>query len=184
MSLSTVLGQEMAKFNILLNCIRKTLKLLQLAIHGIVVMSSDLDMMYTSMLEGQFPRLFKTVSYSSLKPLGSWIVDLIDRVTFIRDWLKHGQPDSFPLYLFFFPQGFLTGVLQTHARKYGIAINILHFKFHIFDPEKEEAVKDGVVIHGLWLEGAGWNAENNLLQESKPGEIYSSLSSVHFEPTA
>ena len=37
----------------------------------------------------------------------------------------------FPLYLFFFPQGFLTGVLQTYARRYSVAINALDFSFSI-----------------------------------------------------
>ena len=51
------------------------------------------------------------VSYPSLKPLSSWFADLLERVIFIEDWLKQGNPKSYSLPYMFFPQGFLTGVL-------------------------------------------------------------------------
>lgn len=38
----------------------------------------------------------------------------------MRGWLKEGQPACFPLPVFFFPQGFMTGTLQTYARKYQV----------------------------------------------------------------
>lgn len=38
----------------------------------------------------------------------------------MRGWLKGGQPACFPLPVFFFPQGFMTGTLQTFARKYQV----------------------------------------------------------------
>lgn len=40
----------------------------------------------------------------------------------MRGWLKGGQPACFPLPVFFFPQGFMTGTLQTFARKYQVII--------------------------------------------------------------
>ena len=41
-------------------------------------------------------------------------------MSFMRGWLKEGQPACFPLPVFFFPQGFMTGTLQTFARKYQV----------------------------------------------------------------
>jgi dynein heavy chain len=49
-SLSTVLLQELQKFNKLLNVMRASLEELQKAIKGLVVMSFELDSMYLSML--------------------------------------------------------------------------------------------------------------------------------------
>ena len=79
----------------------------------------------------------------------------------MRTWIKLGQHSSFPLYLFFFPQGFLTGVLQTHARLYSVAINALDFSFAIANVGKNSvpleelrAPRDGVYVYGLWMEGA------------------------------
>merc|ERR1719324_1828635 len=63
------------------------------------------------------------VSFATLKTLGSWVKDLVSRVDFMRMWLHKGQPFCFPLHAFFFPQGFMTGTLQTFARKYMVAID-------------------------------------------------------------
>lgn len=76
--------------------------------------------MYTSFMNNQVPALWSRVSFASLKSLASWNKDLLFRVAFMRGWLTGGQPTCFPLPVFFFPQGFMTGTLQTFARKYQV----------------------------------------------------------------
>jgi dynein heavy chain len=74
------------------------------AIKGMIVMSSELDAMYTAFLNNQLPGVWEKVSFASLKSLGSWVSDLIFRVAFMRTWLVKGEPAAFPLPVFFFPQ--------------------------------------------------------------------------------
>ena len=84
------------------------------AIKGMIVMSSDLDAMYTSFLNNQLPGIWERASFASLKSLGSWVADLVFRVKFMRTWLVSGQPHAFPLPVFFFPQvSVYWGVLYT-----------------------------------------------------------------------
>jgi dynein heavy chain len=128
-SLSTVLLQELQRFNRLLTVMRASLEEIQKAIKGLVVMSSELDSMYLSMLNQQVPANWVRVAYPSLKPLMSWFRDLLERVEFMDHWLQHGQPYCFWISGFFFPQGFMTGVLQTHSRKHKVAIDMLNFTF-------------------------------------------------------
>lgn len=128
-SLSTVLVQEYTRFNRLLTVMRNSLILLKKAIRGFIVMSEELDSMYSSFQNGKVPRNWEKVAYPSLKPLTSWYADLIERVAFMNNWLVNGQPTSFWMSGFFFPQGFMTGCLQTHARNYKIAIDKLAFSF-------------------------------------------------------
>jgi len=109
-SMATFLGQEMARFNSLLVVMDKTLVELDKAILGFSTMSKELDGMYSCFLNNQVPANWVEVAYPSLKPLSSWVQDLIDRVEFIRDWLKNDKPPSYWLAAFFFPQGFLTAV--------------------------------------------------------------------------
>eukprot|EP01029_Cantina_marsupialis_P005823 TRINITY_DN1630_c1_g5_i3.p1 TRINITY_DN1630_c1_g5~~TRINITY_DN1630_c1_g5_i3.p1 ORF type:complete len:1943 (+),score=485.57 TRINITY_DN1630_c1_g5_i3:173-6001(+) len=189
-SLSTVLLQEMTKFNRLLVQMKISLRDVQKAVKGMVVMSVDLDKMYTSFLLNQVPELWSRVAYPSLKPLGSWTKDLYARVAFMRDWLQNGKPLVFPLNTFFFPQGFMTGALQVHARKFAIPINSLDFQFTIYDKFADELTEadltsnDGVVLSGLWMEGARWDREKSILTESLPSVIYDSMPPIHFLPVA
>ena len=79
--------------------------------------------MYQSLINNQVPKSWEKDAYPSLKPLASWMRDLNDRVAFMNSWLKGGNPKCYWISGLFFPQGFLTGVLQTHARKYQIPID-------------------------------------------------------------
>jgi len=56
----------------------------------------------------------------------------------MNDWLANGNPSSYWMPGLFFPQGFMTGVLQTHARHYKIAIDQLSFAFEILRAETAE----------------------------------------------
>ncbi len=47
------------------------------------------------------------------------------------------MPKSYWLPGLFFPQGFLTGVLQVHARKYDLPIDELSFHFTILPYERD-----------------------------------------------
>ena len=137
-SLTTVLVQEMEKFNRLLNVMRKSLDDLVQAIGGFIVMSSDLDAMYLSLINGVVPANWGKVAYPSLKPLTSWFDDLIKRVEFMDNWLRNGNPNAFWISGMFFPQGFMTGCLQTHARQYKIAIDELAFSFEVIEAEQPD----------------------------------------------
>eukprot|EP01016_Furgasonia_blochmanni_P053051 TRINITY_DN8526_c0_g1_i2.p1 TRINITY_DN8526_c0_g1~~TRINITY_DN8526_c0_g1_i2.p1 ORF type:complete len:274 (-),score=42.95 TRINITY_DN8526_c0_g1_i2:88-909(-) len=184
--LSTVLLQEMARFNILLNTMRDTLVNLQNAIQGLVVMSQDLDSMYYSLLNNQVPKLWAKKGYLSLKPLASWIKDLHERVKFMNDWLEVGYPNCYWLPGLFFPQGFLTGVLQTTARKDKIPIDALSFSFKVLDGDKDDINSrpaDGVNIYGFFLEGASWDRKKKTLIDQNPGEMYYQMPVIYFKPT-
>jgi dynein heavy chain len=62
---------------------KNTLGLLQKAIQGLVVMSIDLESMFNSFLNSKVPENWEKVAYPSLKPLASWVIDLIQRLVLV-----------------------------------------------------------------------------------------------------
>jgi dynein heavy chain len=186
-SLGTVLIQEIERFNRLLKQVKSTLVQLQKAIRGEEVMSHELDLMFQSLLNNAVPSLWASVAYPSLKPLAAWVADLHERMHFMQSWLKSGAPSSFWISGFFFPQGFLTGVLQNFARKYRIPIDTLNFSFEVngeFDKEKiDTPPEDGVYVYGLFMDGARWDPETRVVSNSKLGELFPPVPIIHFKPT-
>ncbi|KAG1679671.1 hypothetical protein FOA52_006190 [Chlamydomonas sp. UWO 241] len=187
-SLSVVLGQEMDRFNRLTAAMASSLRELQKAIRGMVVMSAELEAMYNSMLNNQVPALWNKCAYPSLKPLASWMADYHQRIAFMRGWLQGGLPKSFWLPGFFFPQGFMTGVLQMHARKYTAPIDALSFGFTVTTHESPNDIdgppEDGILVDGLWVDGARWDRAGKCLDESEPGVMYAPMPVIHFYPVA
>ncbi|ORZ30920.1 dynein heavy chain and region D6 of dynein motor-domain-containing protein [Catenaria anguillulae PL171] len=174
-SMSTVLVQEVVRYNRVLKLVHSSLQDLIKACKGVVVMSEQLDAMANSMSVNQVPGNWAARAYPSLKPLGSWVNDLVARIDFLKQWIDHGIPSVFWISGLYFPQAFLTGTMQNYARKYQIPIDKLAYGFHVVKEPWESIKKrpeDGCYIRGLLIEGARWDADAQALAESRPKELY------------
>lgn len=69
-SFNTVLLQEAERYNSLLEIVQSTLQDLLKALKGLVIMSEQLEMMATSLVNNKIPVYWQSKSYSSLKSLG------------------------------------------------------------------------------------------------------------------
>jgi dynein heavy chain len=184
-ALHVVLFQEVERYNIMLTGVRKQLAELRKAVKGFVVMTADLDDIFTCLFDGRIPPSWLK-GYPSLKPLAAWARDLVERMKQFQDWKETTYPVVYNMGYFTFPTGFLTAVLQTSARKNSVSIDTLSWDFVInpSDPaEVTQPPKEGVYIGGLFLEGAGWEPELCCLQEPNPMELNLVMPIINFKPT-
>uniref|UniRef100_A0A8D0YMW3 AAA+ ATPase domain-containing protein n=1 Tax=Sus scrofa TaxID=9823 RepID=A0A8D0YMW3_PIG len=244
--LLTFLIQEIERFDKLLCVVHKSLKDLQLAVKGEIILNQELEEIYHSFLSTRVPALWQKYAYKSSKPLGSWVNDLIQRLNFFNTWAKmahtaihhrymrlvttwkhpapspshhprhpteqkneffEGFPARYWLPAFFFPQAFLISVLQDYGRAQGISTDALTFTHHVIsepidlkDDEFSVIIQkklnivrrafkgmdpthNGVHIFGLFIEGARWNHEEKIVEDSLPCEICCDFPEIHFLPT-
>ncbi|KAF4323742.1 hypothetical protein BBO99_00000832 [Phytophthora kernoviae] len=183
-ALKTVLMQELERYNKLLATINSSARALEKGIQGSVVITPELEAVYNALLIGAVPQAW-SFCYPSLKPLGPWTQDLKLRCEQMDRWANQAQPPVFWLTGFTYPTGFLTALLQTAARKNGLAIDSLNWEFIVLN-QGENALpagpKDGAYIKGLILEGARWDFDHDCLTEPHPMELHCSMPILHFRP--
>ncbi|XP_055643505.1 dynein axonemal heavy chain 6 [Toxorhynchites rutilus septentrionalis] len=202
-SLTTVLLQEIERFDRLLSVIHVNLNDLEKAIQGFIVMSESLETIYRSFTNNQVPQIWHSKGFLSTKTLGSWIFDLQQRIEYIQSWFDDGLPISSWICGLFFPQSFLTGTLQTFSRKNDIPIDTLKFDFDIMSCTLNQQViyerqirgqksnslfedlktpESGILIHGLFIEAGRWDLREGGLCDPKVGELVSRLPVVLLKP--
>ncbi|KAF2360955.1 Dynein heavy chain AAA module D4 [Trinorchestia longiramus] len=181
-SLSTVLVQEMCRYNTLLDVIVSSLTSVRKAIAGSESLTEETEEVLGSIRTGRVPQLWLSKSYPTLKSLGFYVQDLCARLDFLWRWFEDGMPKVFWLSGFFFTQSFLTAVLQNHARKHCISIDELTFRYTVLKETPTEHFVTGAVIDGLYLEGARWCAETGHLEEALPRKLHDAMPPIWLEP--
>ena len=192
-SMNTVLFQECVRYNGLLVEMHRGLILVQKALVGELVMSEDLETLARSIFDNKVPPTWcqpgggvEGKGHLSLKPLASWIEDLVERIKFLQDWYDNGTPCVYWVSGFFFPQAFFTGTKQNYARQHVIAIDKLSFKYVVRDDmtykEITEKPESGCLIYGMYLEGCKWDYENHVLTDSDPKKLYSEFPLLQMVP--
>ncbi|KRX05785.1 P-loop containing nucleoside triphosphate hydrolase [Pseudocohnilembus persalinus] len=190
-SMNTVLQQEIIRYNKLTYTIKTSLIDFQKALDGTIVMSEQLEQMGISLSKGLVPEMWKKRSYPSLKPLASYIKDLINRLNYFHQWIDDKPHTVHWISGYFFTQAFLTAISQNYARKYQIPIDTLSFEFQFFEEPQENiqeqgaqigGIEDGCLTYGLYLEGCGWDFKNKKLKESDPKVLHTKAPIIYIKP--
>jgi dynein heavy chain len=181
------LVQEIQRLQAVINKVRVTLTQLQLAIKGEVIMTSELKETMDSIFDAKVPYLWENTltgdEFSWRVPtLGLWFTSLLNRDDQYRCWLDHGRPNSVWLTGFFNPSGCLTAMKQEVTRKHRSekwSLDDVVYHTEVTPFERVDQIKtppaEGLYIHGLYLDGAGWNRPDRQLVESQPKVLFSPL---------
>jgi hypothetical protein len=107
-------------------------------------MSADLERCADSLDADIVPAAWAALSYPSLRPLHSWLHDLCQvRLRFLSDWVDnhHRPPAVIHLAALFYPNSFLTAVLQNYVRKQKGAVQHSDVVFDVeFVDNKQQTV--------------------------------------------
>jgi dynein heavy chain len=182
-SMNTVLVQELARYNTLTGIIATTLKDIQDAVKGIVVLSTELEALGNSLFFGTVPTMWLDQSYPSLKSLAGYMGDFLQRLEFMQDWLDTKPPNVFWMSGLYFPAAFLTGTKQNFARRETVPIDDVAFDFSFMkeDTYNKQPPK-GVYTNGLFFDGARWNKEKGLIDDPLPKVLFSPAPIIWMEP--
>jgi dynein heavy chain, axonemal len=179
--------QEIQRMDIVITVVKNTLTQIQLAIRGEVTLTSILDKAIDSIFDSRVPKTWMLTASGSelswLSPnLGLWYNGLIERFEQLSSWLNKSRPTSYWLTGFFNPQGFLTAMRQEVTRSHAAdrwALDDIQFHTEVTEFINAESVKkaavEGVLVHGLFLDGASWSRAANTLVESEPKKLFASL---------
>lgn len=182
-SMNTVLSQELGRFNGLIKVVLSSLKDIQKAIKGLLLLSQELEKAFFEIFDGKTPAMWIKHSYPSLKPLGGYVNDLVERLKFFQTWVDNGAPVNVWFSGIFFTQAFTTGASQNFARKYQEPIDTLTFDFQ-YPSDQDPKVKpeDGVYAHGIFFEACKWDWDRLVIAESDPKVLFTGVPLLHLMP--
>ncbi|XP_072356695.1 dynein axonemal heavy chain 8-like [Scyliorhinus torazame] len=181
-SINIFLRQEIDRMQKVITMLRSCLTDLQLAIEGTIIMSENLTDALDNMYNARVPAVWKRISWDS-STLGFWFTEFLERNAQFSSWIYDGRPNVFWMTGFFNPQGFLTAMRQEVTRAHrGWALDSVTLHNEVTKLMKEEIKvppAEGVYIHGLYLDGAGWDRRNIRLTESTAKVLFTMLPVIY-----
>lgn len=171
--------QESERMNLLLAEMKRSLAELDLGLKGDLTMSEPMERLMKALATDAVPPSWRNLAYPSLRPLGSWLQNLLARCQQLVEWTTDlGVPKVVWLSGLFNPQSFLTAVMQTTARRndWPLDKTVVLTEVTKKTPDQIDAPsRDGAFIHGLTLEGARWDDKAAALDDSKPKELFCTM---------
>jgi dynein heavy chain len=183
-----IILQECERMNSLIAEIIRSLNELDLGFKGELTTSDKMEELANSLFLDRVPKSWEKLAYPSMRSLGLWLTDLQGRISQLNEWSSN--PIEMPIVTWlsglFNPQSFLTAVSQITAQKKNMELDKLSLLTDVGRKMLAEEItappKEGAYISGLYLEGASWNTQQNMLEPSKPREMYCDLPIINIRP--
>jgi dynein heavy chain len=173
--------QESDRMNILLSTLRQTMTELELGITGALNVTESMEKLAFDLIANKVTANWLAVAYPCLKTLSAWFADLCLRVGQLDEWTRTlVLLKSVWLSGLFNSMSFLTSNMQVTARKEQKPLDYLTNRTRFYNTRDlgdiAKAPPDGVNVHGLFLEGAGWEdgkgEDEGYITESKMKDLH------------
>ena len=167
--------QEADAMSTLLDEMNRTLEELDLGLKGDLTMTDQMESMVSALANDSVPQQWRRYAWPSLRPLGSWMEDLLRRVKQLDDWTSEMQmPSVVWLGGLFNPGSFITAVKQSTARRNEWPLDRVATTTEVTSSQMEEIegpAPEGVYVTGLTLEGARIDERTKRLEDPYPKEM-------------
>jgi dynein heavy chain len=179
-----VMMQEAERMNGLLSAARLSLDELKLGLEGALNISDAMEALSNALALNRVPDGWTKVAYASLKLLGDWFANMLQRVEQLLIWTDAMKtPPSLWLSGLFNPMAFVTAVMQVTSRLHTIPLDSITTRTEVTTVVNHEEVEgqpeDGAFIHGWFLQGARWDVNSGQVKESILKELFPSMPVVH-----
>eukprot|EP00927_Polykrikos_kofoidii_P045594 TRINITY_DN39630_c0_g1_i1.p1 TRINITY_DN39630_c0_g1~~TRINITY_DN39630_c0_g1_i1.p1 ORF type:complete len:2263 (+),score=448.81 TRINITY_DN39630_c0_g1_i1:88-6789(+) len=173
--------QESDRMNVLLSTLRSSMTELELGISGALNITEKMETLATDLQLDKLTPSWLAVAYPSLKTLSAWFADLIARVEQLVEWTnKLVLLKSIWLSGLFNSMSFLTSNMQVAARLNSLPLDYMTNRCRFYNVRDVGDISGvppvGVNVHGLFLEGAGWEdgkgEEEGYITESKMKDLH------------
>nr|XP_027809857.1 dynein heavy chain 9, axonemal [Marmota flaviventris] len=171
--------QECERMNLLTREIRRSLRELDLGLKGELTMTGDMENLQNALYLDMVPEPWARRAYPSTAGLAAWFLDLLNRIKELETWTgDFAMPSTVWLTGFFNPQSFLTAIMQSMARKNEWPLDQMALQCDVTKKNREEfrsPPREGAYIHGLFMEGAGWDTQAGIITEAKLKDLTPSM---------
>ncbi|XP_023599629.1 dynein heavy chain 9, axonemal-like [Myotis lucifugus] len=163
--------QECERMNTLTREVRRSLRELHLGLKGELTMTSDMENLENNLYLDTVPESWARRAYPSTAGLAVWFLDLLSRIKELEAWVgDFAMPSTVWLTGFFNPQSFLTAIMQSMARKNEWPLDQMALQCDVTKKNREDfrsPPREGAYVHGLFMEGARWDAQAGVITEAK-----------------
>jgi len=174
---TSVFLQECERMNLLLFEMRRSLLELDMGLKGDLSVSEAMETLMSALYADTTPATWTACAWPSLRPLASWLSDMLQRHAQLANWTADlATPKVTWISGLFNAQAFVNAVKQVTAQKNSWALNLLVMTVDVtkkMDPGDIEGMAlDGAYITGLYIEGARWDMQQGVLEDSFMKELY------------
>jgi len=153
--------QEADRMNLLLSHMRFSMIDLEKGIGGLQNVTEHMESLSEDLQMNKVNSLWSEKAYPSLKALSAWFADLLERVSQIVEWTsKATLLKSIWLGGLFNSMAFLTSNMQVAARANKLPLDFMRNRCRFYNTRDLAEITgvpaQGVNVHGLFMEGAGW----------------------------
>lgn len=168
--------QECEYMNYLLEEICRSMTELDQGLKGILTISEKMENLLDALNLEKIPEMWQKLAYPAKRSLASWLENLMKRIEQLSIWKD--DPMNIPrvtkVNMLFNPQSFFTAIKQ-YSKKGDLNKLTISTEFTKKTVEEIDGVvpKDGAYCYGFLLEGARWDWQLGVVEDSRPKEMFS-----------